>query len=921
MKPSVLWFCACLGVLALSCSDPAVDAGNSGTADAVSDVFEPLEIVGGDLTLLDQGEDPQDLTAVDAIDDEGGSKEPDVEPPAPGSFGAWCLTPNDCDSGLCVPSPKGLVCTVPCDSTCPDGFKCAAKTSPRGDVIWMCIPAHNQLCDPCDGNADCNEPSEFSNVCVSFGTEGSFCAVACGPGLPTCPGGYSCQATIDPATGKKAQQCLFDGPGLCPCSPKAMSLELETPCKNVNFAGECKGVRKCGGAGLTECQAPVPAAEECNGLDDDCNGKTDDLELSDPCWRKNPFGKCLGKLVSCVGGQAVCDAKEPMPEVCNGLDDDCDGTTDQNDLLCDDGNPCTKGTCNLDGSCKQWPQTGQVCDDGNSCTLTDKCSQGTCTGGQPMDCDDGDPCTADGCDALGGCVHTAGDGACADDGSPCTLDVCSAGKCTHPPKDEGGTCTDDGEACTQDVCQGGACVHPPTAEGGACMDDGNPCTTDVCQKGACVHPFATFAVACADDGNACTADVCDKGACSHQPLGSEKGCLEDGDPCTQDVCLTGKCSHPPAVNGSNCADDGIACTDDLCMAGKCTHPNLDGKTCVDDGLLCTQDVCSAGKCTHPGKEGIACEEDGNPCTNDKCQGGKCAHPYNNGGCTDNDPCTVTDYCNLGVCKGIGLLPCNDGNPCTNDKCASGVGCTSTPAVSLVCNDNNVCTNNDVCNNGVCKGSGGKDCDDGNSCTNDNCDSGGGCTHTANTGACASDSNPCTDDVCANSTCTHPPKTNGQACDKNTSDPCADGVCQSGTCKSQYNNNVCNDGNACTSNDKCVNGVCEGTAFKDCNDSNPCTQDSCDKTGQCLHQSLSGTACTAGSGECPIGVCQAGQCASKPGVTCQAEYDVDLCSSVSVPGTCSGSGKCVAGSIPPAYQCPGCNGLCIKCYFLSFCISL
>lgn len=85
--------------------------------------------------------------------------------------------------------------------------------------------------------------------------------------------------------------------------------------------------------------------------------------------------------------------------------------------------------------------------------------------------------------------------------------------------------------------------------------------------------------------------------------------------------------------------------------------------------------------------------------------------------------------------------------------------------------------------------------------------------------------------------------------------------------------------------------------------------------------MNGQGCKAGSAECPVGVCQGTSCVSKSGETCQAEYDVDLCQSVKVPGKCSASGDCVATSVPPAYQCPGCNGLCIKCYIFSFCISL
>jgi hypothetical protein len=42
--------------------------------------------------------------------------------------------------------------------------------------------------------------------------------------------------------------------------------------------------------------------------------------------------------------------------------------------------------------------------------------------------------------------------------------------------------------------------------------------------------------------------------------------------------------------------------------------------------------------------------------------------------------------------------------------------------------------------------------------------------------------------------------------------------------------------------------------------------------------------------------------------------------VDVPGTCASSGKCVAGSAPPGYSCPGCNGICLKCWIFQYCLA-
>ncbi len=879
----------------LACSGEDATSGTSGSADGSGGgggggaLFDGaggnVETAGGDDTVTgnETTGTPDSIIGTDAVE--------------PGGFGWPCKENTDCDTGLCIPTPDGSVCTIHCVEDCPDNFKCTAVTSPGGDVTYLCAPRFGQLCDPCNSNADCNGEGEVDNVCVAFGPDGSFCGVACGTG-GACPGGTDCQTIIDPSSGKSSKQCLPTS-GECSCSPKAIAQSLTTTCTNKNLYGACTGVRRCESGGLTACEAAVPAPEECNGVDDDCDGQTDNFDVTAKCKNTNEFGTCTGTLTACVDGKPKCDAPTPKPEICNGIDDDCDGGTDTDVEACDDGNPCTQDLCNNSGGCKYEPFNGPKCEDGNVCTTDDVCAEGKCQGGKPLPCDDGDPCSKDECAPASGCTHNPStEGVCTDDGNPCTLDVCQAGKCAHVSVDDGGNC----------------------------VDDGNPCTSDVCQKGVCTHPNVTFTVPCAEDGNECTADVCDQGGCTHQPLGSDKSCLEDGDACTNDVCILGKCSHPPIANGQPCLDDGEPCTLDACQGGKCTHPADNGKPCTEDGNPCTQDICQSGKCAHPAADSKPCDDDNNPCSKDICQAGSCKHPANtNASCDDGDPCTTTDYCDLGngtgVCKGINLLKCDDGNPCTYDTCTKGQGCTYKAETGNFCNDGNVCSTGDVCQNGVCKGTGGKSCDDGNPCTDDGCDSGtGGCKFTANSLPCAEDGNLCTDDICNSKQCTHPNKKDDAPC-ADDGNPCTDGTCKSGVCKQTANSNVCNDGNACTSNDKCVGGACSGTAFKNCDDGNPCTQDSCDQFGQCTHKPLYDVSCKANSGECPTGICQGGSCVSKSGVLCQAKIDVDLCSSAKVPGQCSASGKCVATSVPPEYTCPGCNGICIKCLIFQFCVDL
>src|SRR5437762_1414767 len=50
---------------------------------------------------------------------------------------------------------------------------------------------------------------------------------------------------------------------------------------------------------------------------------------------------------------------------------------------------------------------------------------------------------------------------------------------------------------------------------------------------------------------------------------------------------------------------------------------------------------------------------------------------------------------------------------------------------------------------------------------------------------------------------------------------------------------CDDGVACTKDDRCVSGVCRGTPYS-CNDNNVCTADLCDGRGGCNFIPITGS---------------------------------------------------------------------------------
>jgi hypothetical protein len=103
--------------------------------------------------------------------------------------------------------------------------------------------------------------------------------------------------------------------------------------------GACAGTGElvCDGANDVACTADVglPEAEICNGIDDDCDGTVDNLGIRDePCTVGQ--GPCArtGSITCQQDNDAwglACDAAigHPEEEICNGEDDDCDGVVDQ----------------------------------------------------------------------------------------------------------------------------------------------------------------------------------------------------------------------------------------------------------------------------------------------------------------------------------------------------------------------------------------------------------------------------------------------------------------------------------------------------------------------------------------------------------------------------------------------------------------
>ncbi|MCK6551185.1 SBBP repeat-containing protein [Myxococcota bacterium] len=519
---------------------------------------------------------------------------------------------------------------------------CAGEVTPRAESC-------NGLDDDCDGALD-----------EDLGT------TICGAG--------ACRVAVDNCVAGQVQVCIPSAPSAEACNGVDDDCDGAIDDGNpgggvacsTGGAGVCAaGTTSCTGVGLVCQQDAQPSTEVCNGSDDDCDGAVDE-SVATIFYRDGDgdgYGSAIESLRACslpsgyVTNNLDCDdarfsVRPGGAEVCNGLDDNCNGLSDElvtityyRDVDGDGYGNAAVAT----QACAQpagYAANGSDCNDGNVMINPD--AEEVCNGADD-DCngqvDEGDPGGGVACvtglpgTCSGGTTH------CQAGAIVCTQNVVA----TWYPDDDG-----DGYGTSGGTTSG--CTRPTgyAAVAGDCDDadpDLNPGELEVCDglDNDCDtqvddNPYNPPTWYADGDGDGYGTTAATRSQCT-QPAGyvASAGDCNDASaavsPASAELCngLDDNCN---SVADEGNPGGGVACTTGL--SGMCASGST---ACFAGGVVCNQTFASTAEvCDSLDNDCDGASDEGNVCG---CVPGTTQPCYSGAGGT----------LGVGICA-AGVMTCN-----------------------------------------------------------------------------------------------------------------------------------------------------------------------------------------------------------------------------------------------------------------------